>query len=91
MSVKVPGLMHFRLRAHGTELVFAAGRLAIITVVAAGVTAGFFAWFFIVIPRHSETLSTLGLPLALCAGALTSLWAWLAYGRYFAALFFFRF
>ncbi|MDQ6932173.1 MAG: hypothetical protein M3160_03240 [Candidatus Eremiobacteraeota bacterium] len=85
MSVKVPGLMHFRLRAHGTELVFAAGRLAVITVVAAGATAGFFAWYFIVIPKHSETLSTLALPLALLAGAFAGLWAWSAYSRYFAA------
>lgn len=82
--MKVPGLTYLRLRAHGTEFVFAAGRLAVAAVVAAGITAGFFAWYLVVVPRHNQALSTLGLPFALLAGPLVSFCSWSAYSRYFA-------
>jgi len=84
VSVKVPDFSHFRLRAHGTEFVFAAGWLAAATVACAGVTAGFFAWYFLILPRHDQFLSTLGLPLAMLAGPVAGLWLWSAYSRYFA-------
>ncbi len=84
VSVKVPGLAYFRLRVHITELIFVAGLPALATVAFAGLTAGFFAWYFVLIPRHNEVLASLGLPLAIAAGVVVALWLWVSYSRYFA-------
>jgi hypothetical protein len=67
------------------DLALAAGWGPPAAVVAAGVTLGFFAWYGVLVPMHHPTLIQLGLPLCILLGPAFTLWAWLAYSRYFAA------
>ncbi len=63
---------------------FAAGWAALLAVVCAGLTLGFFAWYAVVVPRHHGALSELGLLAGLFAGPLASLAGWTAYAAYFS-------
>jgi hypothetical protein len=50
----------------------------------AGFSLGFFFWFAIIVPRHHEFLTQLGmLPSVLLGGAVV-VWAWIAYSHYFS-------
>ena len=74
----------FRIRSDAAPAVFAAGWAALASVIIAGLTLGFFAWYALVVPAHHPTLTILGLPLLLLAGIVIALWAWQAYSAYFA-------
>ena len=50
----------------------------------AGLTLGFFAWYALVVPRHSAIESELGLLFGTIAGVAGSIVAWIAYARYFS-------
>lgn len=50
----------------------------------AGVSLGFFAWYALVVPRHSPAATEVGLILFTLAGAAFSLCAWTLYAHYFA-------
>lgn len=61
-----------------------AGWAPLAAVLSAGLSLGFFAWYAVIVPRHHPALSQGGLPLAVILGAALSVWAWLAYSRYFS-------
>lgn len=67
------------------DTLLTAGWGPLLAVVAAGLTLGFFGWYGILVPTHRPTLIQLGLPVAVLAGCVFSVWAWLAYSRYFAS------
>lgn len=66
-----------------TLLVAGWGPLA--AVIAAGLTLGFFAWYGLLVPTHRPLLVQAGLPIAVLAGAVCSVAAWLQYSRYFSS------
>lgn len=85
--VAVPVQLHdFRPRfaAHGLDTLFAAGAASFWSVLVAGFTLGFFAWFGIVVPMHDLVFAEIGLPFGVLLGGAGALWAWSAYARYFA-------
>ncbi|HET9095146.1 MAG TPA: mannosyltransferase family protein [Candidatus Baltobacteraceae bacterium] len=67
------------------ETLLAAGWGPFAAVLAAGLSLGFFFWYAAIVPTHRPTLIAAGLPLAVIGGAVFSLWAWLAYSRYFSS------
>jgi len=71
-------------RLFGGEIVATAGIIPAVAVVLAGLTLGFFGWYYAIIPLHREAVSELALPLGMLAGAGLSLWLWQAYAAYFA-------
>jgi hypothetical protein len=73
-----------RVRALSFAELFAAGLVPAIFVLLAGLTLGFFAWYAILVPRQNATLTNVGLPACLLAGAVLIGWAWVAYSRYFS-------
>ena len=62
----------------------AAGWIAVAGVAFSGATLGFFAWYYLVVPRHNDVLSSLGLPFAMAGGMLAAIWLWQGYAHYFA-------
>ncbi len=62
----------------------AAGPASFVTVALAGFTLGFFAWVTLVVPRHDELLSNLGLFVFLIGGIAATLAAWDGYAQYFS-------
>ncbi len=76
---------HARIRIGVADSLFAAGWAPLAAVIAAGLSVGFFFWYTAALPTHRPTLVQTALPLALVVGPALSVWAWLAYGRYFAA------
>ncbi|MGC1379601.1 MAG: mannosyltransferase family protein [Candidatus Baltobacteraceae bacterium] len=62
----------------------AAGWAALIAVASAGLTLGFFAWYALIVPRHSAVLSELGLLVGALGGVAAALALWNAYARYFS-------
>jgi Gpi18-like mannosyltransferase len=63
---------------------FAAGWPALLAVVAAGLTLGFFAWYAVVVPRHHGATDEAGLLAGLIVGPLVAGAVWIAYARYFS-------
>lgn len=59
-----------------------AGWSALAAVVCAGLTLGFFAWYAVIVPRHHGALGELGLIVAVLAGLLAAIAAWIGYARY---------
>jgi hypothetical protein len=62
-----------------------AGWAPLVTVLAAGATLGFFAWYGFIVPTHRPTLIEVMLLLSFPAGAAAAALLWLWYGRYFSA------
>ena len=84
MSVHAERTRPDYLRAFSGDALWSAGWISVLGAALAGVTLGFFAWYYVVIPRHNETLSNIALPAAMAGGALVVLWLWQAYSHYFA-------
>lgn len=74
-----------RVQLPSADVVLAGGWAPFAAVLAAGLTLGFFAWYAILVPTHRPTLVGLGLPLGVLAGGAFTVWAWVAYSRYFSA------
>ena len=64
--------------------VLAAGWGSLISVLAAGITLGYFFWDALIVPTHRPTLTELGLVLCLPAGAIVAIALWIGYSRYFS-------
>lgn len=67
-----------------SSTVFAAGVGPVASVLAAGLTLGFFAWYGLVVPTHRPTLTEAGLPIALIIVSAIVMALWTAYSRYFS-------
>jgi Gpi18-like mannosyltransferase len=67
-----------------SSTVLAAGAGPLASVLAAGLTLGFFAWYGFIVPTHRPTLIELGLPFALIAAAIIITALWMGYSRYFS-------
>lgn len=63
---------------------FAAGRVPLAIVLAAGVTLGFFFWYGVVVPMHYDALSQFALVLCIPLGAVVTVALWQWYGAYFS-------
>lgn len=74
-----------RVRFAPADTLLAAGWAPLAAVLAAGLTLGFFAWYAFLVPTHRPTLIEAGLLVFVAAGGALAVWAWLAYGRYFAS------
>jgi Gpi18-like mannosyltransferase len=61
-----------------------AGWSALIAVVLAGLTLGFFAWYAAIVPRHHGAIGEFGLLAAVFGGVALSVAAWMAYAQYFS-------
>ena len=61
-----------------------AGWPAVLAVLLAGVTLGFFGWYAVIVPRHHGLISELGLLTGFLAGVLAANAAWIGYARYFS-------
>ncbi|MDQ2680815.1 MAG: hypothetical protein M3Y21_07330 [Candidatus Eremiobacteraeota bacterium] len=84
MSVRTePSRLPTSLSADASALL-AGGWSALLTVLAAGLTLGFFGWYFLIVPLHRPLLSALGLPLGVVFGAAVILWCWTSYAHYFS-------
>jgi Gpi18-like mannosyltransferase len=66
------------------DAIASAGWISVLGVALAGLTLGFFAWFYLVVPRHNDALSNIALPVAIVGGAIVALWLWQWYANYFA-------
>ena len=64
--------------------VLSAGWAPAAVVASAGLTVGFFIWLHAVLPSHHGAIGQAGLPVGTLGGALCAMWAWVAYGKYFA-------
>jgi hypothetical protein len=72
-------------RSRRLHLVDAAGWPAIVTVLCAGLTAGFFAWYvYLTRGPHGPLMLEASLLLAIVAGPVLAIVAWDAYAGYFA-------
>ncbi|HEY8297740.1 MAG TPA: mannosyltransferase family protein [Candidatus Baltobacteraceae bacterium] len=63
---------------------FVAGWGPLAAVVAAGLTLGFFIWYEMLVPIQNAAISEIGLPVSVVLAAVLVVWAWTAYGGYFA-------
>ncbi len=61
-----------------------AGWAALVAVVLAGLTLGFFAWYALIVPRHHGAIGELGLLTGTIGGIALAVAAWMAYSRYFS-------
>ncbi|MGH8165396.1 MAG: mannosyltransferase family protein, partial [Rhodanobacteraceae bacterium] len=84
MSAQVEDSSNTGLRVRGAGALFTGGTAALGAVLIAGLTIGFFFWYLVLVPVQVPGLSAAGLPLCTLGGAALVLWAWLAYGGYFA-------
>ncbi len=75
----------FPIRSNALQGLLAAGWLPLAAVAAAGLTLGFFLWYGFVVPKQDPTLTAAGLPLLLVIALVAVVWAWQAYGDYFAS------
>lgn len=72
-------------RTKPAALVASVGLPAVGAVGIAGVTAGFFLWYIVVLRGpHGAAFLDLTLPVAIAVGLVAVFAAWLAYGRYFS-------
>src|SRR5579864_4437630 len=71
-------------RFFGVETTGSAGLLSIVAVALAGLTLGFFGWYYAVLPLHRDLVSEVALPAGMIAGAIISLVLWQSYSAYFA-------
>ncbi|MBV9737370.1 MAG: glycosyltransferase family 39 protein [Candidatus Eremiobacteraeota bacterium] len=71
-------------RFFGVETTASAGLISIVAVALAGLTLGFFGWYYAVLPLHRELVSEVSLPAGMVAGAIIALWLWQSYSAYFA-------
>ncbi|MDP9018100.1 MAG: hypothetical protein M3N19_07255, partial [Candidatus Eremiobacteraeota bacterium] len=60
-----------------------AGWISVLGVAFAGLTLGFFAWYYVLVPMHRAMLSEIGLPASILAGIAAALALWQAYASYF--------
>ena len=65
-------------------MIASAGVLPSVGVALAGLTLGFFGWYYAIVPLHRRLSSELMLPLGMLAAAVLALWLWHAYAAYFA-------
>ncbi|MBV8727985.1 MAG: hypothetical protein JO233_09370, partial [Candidatus Eremiobacteraeota bacterium] len=72
------------LRFFGSETTASAGLISTLAVILAGLTLGFFGWYYAVVPLHHELFSEIALPLGMVAGAVIALWLWRSYAVYFS-------
>ncbi|HTC31084.1 MAG TPA: mannosyltransferase family protein, partial [Candidatus Acidoferrum sp.] len=72
------------VRATATSDLLASGPALCAIVALAGCTIGFFAWLGLVVPRHNELLSDVGLLVAVLGGGAFVLWLWQHYAHYFS-------
>ena len=85
MSVTAGVRQTSRPHAHRLDELLAPGWTPLIAVGLAGLTLGFFAWYALLVPRHSAALSELGLLVLPLAGIPAAIAAWAWYGRYFSS------
>lgn len=85
MSAQVERTRFVRAQHAAFELVLATGWIPVIVVVAAGCTAGFFAWYAVTLQVHRPSFAELSLLVLLAAGIVLVPWAWLAYSRYLSS------
>lgn len=82
MNVALSGI---RARTSTAAFVGAVGRPAIVAVGAAGLTAGFFLWYFLALRvPHRPIVLEASFLLSLCAGVAGAYTGWISYGRYFS-------
>ena len=62
----------------------APGTGSLAAVLFAGFTLGFFAWYAVVVPRHNDVQSNLGLLALTVVGPIAAAAAWIGYSRYFS-------
>lgn len=74
-----------RLQIALGDTLLAAGWGPLAAVVAAGLSLGFFVWYAGIVPTHRPTLIQASLVLAVLGGPVLSVWAWMAYSRYFSS------
>jgi hypothetical protein len=72
------------VRATVTSDLLASGPALCAIVALAGCTIGFFAWLGLLVPRHNELLSDVGLLVAVVGGGAFVLWLWQRYAHYFS-------
>jgi len=72
------------IRAITGDAAASVGWIYVFGVALAGLSLGFFAWEYIIVPRHNELLSTIALPAGMLGAAVAVLWLWQAYATYFA-------
>lgn len=72
------------IRAVTGDALASVGWIYVLGVALAGLSLGFFAWEYIIVPRHIDALSTIALPAGMLGGAAAALWVWQAYANYFA-------
>lgn len=65
--------------------VLVAGWSALIAVVLAGLTLGFFAWYAVIVPHHHGAIGELGLLGGVFGGIALTVAAWTAYAHYFSS------
>ncbi len=75
--------LHSRFFRLGDVLV--AGWSALIAVVLAGLTLGFFAWYAVIVPHHHGAIGELGLLGGVFGGVALTVAAWTAYAHYFSS------
>ncbi len=73
---------HSRLFLVGDLLV--PGWPALLAVVCAGLTLGFFGWYAIIVSNYHGAYGEAGLVGAVCAGVVLTVAAWVGYSRYFS-------
>ncbi|MBV8688513.1 MAG: hypothetical protein JOZ59_00270 [Candidatus Eremiobacteraeota bacterium] len=68
----------------GSDRISSVDVTSFIVVAIAGLTLGFFGWYYAILPLHRDLVSEVALPAGMLAAAVISVWVWRSYAAYFS-------